>query len=342
MKALVCDHVGSFAGLNYRDMPDAEPRPDEVVVRVAAAGLLFTDTLLALGHYQERPELPFIMGNEVSGQIIKLGSAVRHLKIGDRVASVSDRFSCFAEQVALPAWLPARLPAKVPDTIAAALMSSYGTAQHALRQRAQLRSGETLVVTGAAGGTGAAAVQVGRAMGARVIAICSTAEKAAFARKQGADDTVVAAPSDLREALRIATAGKGADVVFDTVGGEVFEACARTMAFDGRMLIVGFASGAIPALRMNRPLVGGYSVIGVHWTSYAARHREVHADNMLQLMDWLERGSIQPPVDSILPMSMAATALQKIADRKVMGKIVLVPDGAHPPPLQGEPVFRRG
>lgn len=326
MKALVCDRVGSFDGLNYREVPDPEPGPDDVVIQVAAAGLLFTDTLLALGHYQERPALPFILGNEVAGTVTKVGSSVRSLRIGDRVASVSNRFSCFAQQLALPSWLPARLPPHVDETSSAALMSSFGTAQHALRQRAQLRSGESLVVTGAAGGTGAAAAQIGRAIGARVIAICSTPEKAAFARAQGAAESIIATTTDVREALKSITDGKGVDVVFDTVGGAVFDACARSMAAEGRILIVGFASGTIPSLRMNRPLVGGYSVLGVHWTTYADRHRETHAANMLELMGWLERGEIKPPVDSVLPMSAAATALQKMVDRKVMGKIVLVPD----------------
>lgn len=325
MKALVCEVAGSFSDLRYRDFAEPDPAPDEVVVRVGAAGVLFTDTLLARGLYQERPAFPFVMGNEAAGVVVKVGSAVRALNVGDRVASVSNRFSCFAEQVALPDWLPARLPATVPDTVGAALMSSYGTAQHALRQRAQLRAGETLVVTGAAGGTGAAAIQVGRAIGARVIGICSTAEKAAFAKAQGADEAIVASAKEVRDAISAATGGKGADVVFDTVGGELFEACARSMAFEGRMLIVGFASGAIPSLRMNRPLVGGFGVLGVHWTTYAERHRDIHSQNMAELMDWLERDIIQPPVDSVLPMSQAASALQKMADRLVMGKMVLVP-----------------
>lgn len=324
MKALVCETAGGVDQLVYRDFPDPKPKPNEVLVRVRAAGAIFTDILLAAGKYQERPDVPFVLGSEVAGVVAAVGSKVIRFRPGDRIASVSNHFSAFAEFIVLEDYLPARLPDGTSFETGAAWMSAYGTAQHALRQRAALKPGEALVVTGAAGGTGSAAVQAGRAIGAQVTAVCSTQDKADFALAHGAHNAIVLAQEDLPAGIKRLTLGKGADVVFDTVGGEAFEGCVKAMCPEGRILVVGFASGTVPALRIHKTLLGSFSVIGVHWTTWAARHPDAHIQNMDELSGWLQQGLITPLVDSTYPLSEGAKGLHRIADRKVMGKVVLV------------------
>jgi NADPH2:quinone reductase len=325
MKALVCDRFGSLDDIHYRDIGQPVPGPGEILVRVRSAGAVFTDVLFALGRYQSTPPLPFILGTEVAGTVAALGPGVSRFAVGDRIASVAIEFGGFAEYLVLPEWLPTALPATVGFQVGAALMSSAATAQHALRQRASVRRGETLVVTGAAGGTGSAAVQVGKAIGARVVAVCSSERRARFCRELGADATVLYPTRDLREDLHEATGGLGADVVFDTVGGDVFDACARAMAYNGRLLVVGFASGRLPTLPVNRTLLGVYSVIGVHWLSFVRRQPALHAANMDELMGWAERGTVVPRVTRTLPMSDGVAALTDLAERRALGKIVLIP-----------------
>ncbi|RJG02677.1 NADPH:quinone oxidoreductase family protein [Noviherbaspirillum sedimenti] len=325
MKALVCNNFGDVNTLSYQEMPDPNAGSDDVLVQVRAAGVVFTDILLAEGKYQTKPALPFILGTEISGDVVAVGSNVTRFKPGDRVMSLAMNFGAFAEKIALPGWLPTRLPPNISYESGAAMMSSTATAQHALRQRADMQVGETLVVTGAAGATGSGAIQVGKAIGARVIAVCSSDEKAAFAKSQGADETINYTKEDLKKAIKERTGGRGADVVFDTVGGDVFGACARAMATNGRLLVVGFASGNLPILPVNLTLVKVYSVIGVHWLTFVRQQPELHAKNMEELLVWVEQGIINPAIDSVVPLSEGVAALKRLSSRRAMGKVVIKP-----------------
>lgn len=323
MKALVCDCYGSFDCVRYRDVPDPVAKPDEILVSIRAAGAVFTDLLFVQGRYQVKPDLPFVLGSEMAGEVIAVGERVTRFRPGDRIMSLALRFGAFAERIALPEWLPVRMPASLPYETGAALISSSATAQHALRQKAQLQPGETLVVTGAAGGTGSAAIQVGKAIGARVIAVVSSAERAQFCKSLGADDTIDYNREDLKQAIKDRTEGRGADVILETVGGNAFDACSRAMAVDGRLLVVGFASGRIPSLPVNLTLVKVYSVIGVHWLTFVKKNPELHAANMEELVTWVEQGLVSPPVSAVFPLSEGVSALKKIESRDVLGKVVL-------------------
>lgn len=292
------------------------------MIRVRSAGVCHTDLLFVLGKYQATPSLPFIPGSEVAGDVVAVGSSVRDFRPGDRVVSLAPNFGGFAERVAVPAAIAAKIPAAASYESAAALMSSYGTAQHALRQRAMLQRGETLLVTGAAGGAGIAAVQIGACLGAKVIAVCSTEEKARFCLRHGATETIVYEQVDLKSALR-RLAVNGVDVVFETVGGTVFEACSRSMAINGRLLVVGFASGHIPKLAINLPLVKVYSIVGVHWLTFVLKNIAGHRHNMGELIGWLREGLISPPIHSIESLANGVAALRLLASREVLGKLVL-------------------
>ncbi|MGY4103724.1 NADPH:quinone oxidoreductase family protein [Nocardia sp. R16R-3T] len=323
MMALVCDRFGSLDELVYREVDDPVPGPDDVLVRVHASAAVFADILLVGGRYQTTPALPFIPGAEVAGEVIGLGANVTRWNVGDRIMSLAMNFGGFAEQIVLPEWLPSRVPDGVPYEQAAAVMSSAATAQHALRDKARLAAGEVLLVTGAAGGTGSAAIQVGKLLGARVIAVCSTPEKAAFCLELGADDAVVHLHENLRDRVRALTGGRGADVVFDTVGGALFDDCMRSTAMDGRILVVGFASGDFPTLPVNLALVKVFSVIGVHWMSFVQQHPARHEEHMRELCRWLGDGSFRPAVTAHFPLDSGKVALERIASRLVMGKVVV-------------------
>ena len=325
MKALVCDAYGSIDAVHYRDVPDPVPRRGEILISVKAAGAVLTDVLFALGTYQVKPPLPFVLGSEIAGEILAVGEGVTRFKVGDRVASLAIEFGAFAEKIVLPDWLPSPLPKNVPFEKGAVLMSSAATAQHALRQRGALLAGETLVVTGAAGGTGSAAIQVGQAMGARVIAVCSSAERASFCLSLGADEAIDYSREDLKQAIKDRTGGQGADVVFETVGGDIFDACSRAMAVEGRLLVVGFAAGRIPTLETNLPLVKVYALIGVHWLTFVKRHPDQHAANMEELMAWVSSGAVSPAIDDVMPLENGADALRRLQNREVLGKLVLTP-----------------
>jgi NADPH2:quinone reductase len=289
MKALVCEAYGSVDDLVYRDMPDPVPGPGEVLVAVKAIGVNFPDGLLVEGKYQARPECPFAPGSEISGDVVAVGDGVSQFEIGDRVLSLTTSFGAYAEKIVLPADVVHKIPASMSYETGAALLAATGTAHHGLRQRGQLKAGETLLVLGAAGGTGIAAVQIGKAIGARVIAACSTEEKLAFAKSQGADEGINYNTQDLKQAIKDLTNGRGVDVVYDPVGGDAFDVCSRSMAWNGRLLVVGFASGRIPELPVNLTLVKGYSVLGVFWGSFTIKQPEDHAANMRELFQWFER-----------------------------------------------------
>lgn len=325
MKALVCEAYGPVDDLVYRDMPDPAPGPGEVLVAVKAIGVNFPDGLLVEGKYQARPECPFAPGSEVSGDIIALGKGVDQFAVGDRVLSLTTSFGAYAEKIALPAGVVHKIPESMSYETGAALLAATGTAHHGLRQRGQLRAGETLLVLGAAGGTGIAAVQIGKAIGARVIAACSTEEKLAFAKAQGADEGINYTTQDLKQAIKDLTNNQGVDVVYDPVGGDAFDACSRSMAWNGRLLVVGFASGRIPELPVNLTLVKGYSVLGVFWGSFTIKQPEEHAANMRELFQWLEAGKVVPVIDAEFSLQDGIEAIKKVTGRNVMGKVIIKP-----------------
>ncbi|HAD10488.1 MAG TPA: NADPH:quinone oxidoreductase [Porticoccaceae bacterium] len=325
MKALVCEQYGPVEDLKYRDFPDPEPAPGEILVAVKAIGVNFPDGLLVEGKYQARPECPFAPGSEISGEVVGLGEGVIDFAVGDRVLALTTNFGAYAEQITLPSLAAYKMPASMDYETGAALLAASGTAHHGLRQRGRLQAGETLVVLGAAGGTGIAAVQIGKAMGARVIAVCSSEEKLAFAKSQGADDGINYSEQDLNKAIKALTNGRGADVVYDAVGGDAFDACSRAMAWDGRLLIVGFASGRIPTLPVNLTLVKGYSVVGVFWGQFTQTEPEAHAANMRELFQWCEAGKVKPIVDRTYKLADGIDAIKYVTGRNVMGKVVITP-----------------
>lgn len=325
MKAIVCKEYGPLDLLQFTDVDDPTPAPKEVVVNVKAAGVNFPDALIVQGLYQDKPALPFTPGIEFAGDIAELGEAVSHLAVGTRVLGFSSNYGAYAEKVCCPAMSLIPIPDAMPYSDAANLVCAHGTAQHALRQRANMQAGETLLVLGAAGGTGIAAVQIGKAMGARVIAACSSDEKLAIAKASGADELINYNEKDLRSELKALTQGKGVDVVYDPVGGAAFDASSRSMARNGRLLVVGFASGTIPSLPVNLALVKEYSVIGVFWGSFTQHEPAVFADNMKELFDWYQQGKIQVVTDAEIPLPNAIDALKAMTERQVKGKIVLIP-----------------
>ncbi len=324
MKAIVCNEFGPVEALKYQDVPDPEATKGHVVVDVKACGVNFPDGLLVQGLYQIKPERPFIPGNEVAGVISEVGEGVKYLKVGMRVIALC-MTGGYAEKVACPATHVLPIPDAIPDEEAAALVTAHATAHHALKQRAQIKAGETLLVTGAAGGTGLAAVQIGKEMGAKVIAVCSTQEKLDVAKANGADILINYTETDLKTAIKEVTGGKGVDVVYECVGGDTFHACSRSMAWNGRLLVVGFAGGEIPQFPVNLSLVKGYSVVGVFWGSFTQHQPQDFAANMKELLNWYVQGKVKVVVDDTLPLANAQDALNKVMGREVMGKMTLKP-----------------
>ena len=327
MKAVLCKTLGPPESLVVDDVPTPEPGPGEVRIRVAAAGVNFPDTLIVQGLYQERPELPFTPGGEAAGVVDAVGEGVTHLAVGDRVLAFTGR-GAFAEMLVAPAAVVVPVPEALPLDVAAGFLLAYGTSHHALRQRAQLQEGETLLVLGAAGGVGLAAVELGALLGARVVAAASTDEKLALCREYGAAETINYTDEDLRDGLK-RVLGKGKpDVVFDPVGGDLSEAAFRSIGWNGRHLVVGFAAGDIPQLPLNLPLVKGASLVGVFWGTFTQREPGVNLENMAELIGWVESGKIRPHVSKRFPLDRAPEALRWMMDRKAMGKVILELPGA--------------
>ncbi len=322
MKAIVCEAYGAIDGLKYSEVPDPAPGPREIVIGAEAIGVNFPDGLLVQGLYQSKPPTPFTPGMEVVGKVLSVGSEVKRFKPGDRVGAVS-MLGAFAEQVKVHQNAAMPVPPGADAGQVTALMCGYGTAHHAVKQRAQLKAGETLAVTGAAGLTGLAAVQIGKAMGAKVIAIASSEEKRNLALENGADAAI--GYDNLKDALKEATGGQGVDVAFDVVGGDAFDALSRSMAWGGRLLVIGFAGGRIPEFPVNLALVKGYSVVGVFWGTFTQREPEANAANMAELMQWFATGKIRPHVERTFPLEKAGEALKFIHDRQAAGKVVLKP-----------------
>ncbi len=322
MKAVMCTELGGPEKLVVSELPSPRAGAGEVVISVHAAGVNFPELLLIAGKYQARPELPFVPGMEVAGIISETGPGVKHLEPGQRVAA-HNPFGGYAEEVVVPAHTVIPLTEDASFEDAAGMIVTYGTAHHALGARAALKAGENLLVLGAAGGVGIAAVQVGKAMGARVIAAASSAEKLALARENGADEVIDYSSENLKERVRALTGGDGADVIYDPVGGDIFDSAVRAVAWDGRYLVIGFASGRIPKLAANLPLLKSWRLVGVFWGAFAVREPEANATNFREIMAWYAEGRIKPHVGATYPLEHAAEALAAMRDRKAMGKIIL-------------------
>lgn len=326
MKAIVCEEFGPLSSLKYKDVPDPKPGKGQALLEIRATGVNFPDGLLVQGSYQVKPERPFIPGVEYCGIVSQIGEGVSNVKVGQKVICTNPAYGGFAEKVVVDARILFPIPDDFPDVDAANILCAHGTAHHALKQRAQIKPGETLVVLGAAGGTGLAAVQIGKAMGARVIAVCSTDAKLSVAKDSGADELINYTTTDLKTAIKSATGGKGADVVYDAVGGDAFDVCSRSMARNGRLLVVGFASGRIPSLPVNLTLVKEYSVVGVFWGSFVAHEPKVFDANMKELFEWYQAGAVRLITEEVFPLSRAGDAMAKVMSRDVKGKVVVVPD----------------
>ena len=324
MKAIVCKDWGPPDSLELQDLPDLVPEAGEVVVEVRAAGVNFPDVLTVQGKYQYRPELPFTPGNEFAGTVRAVGDGVSRFKAGDKVIGFA-RSGAFAEQVRAPADVLMPMPPGMDFDTAAAITLTYGTSHHAVVDRAQLKAGETMLVLGAAGGVGLAAIEIGKALGARVIAAASSAEKLEVCRAHGADVLIDYSKEDLREALKAATAGRGPDVIYDPVGGPYTEPALRSIAWRGRHLVIGFAAGEIPKLPWNLMLLKGASVVGVFWGEFARREPKANVAAMREMLGWMAEGKLKPLVSQRYALAETAKALNDMADRKVTGKVVIVP-----------------
>ena len=323
MHAWVCANATGVDDLQWVEQPTPEPADGEVLVAIEAASLNFPDLLIVQGKYQFKPPLPFVPGAEFAGTVQAVGADVRHVKVGQRVACLSS-VGAFATHAVVNATLCVPLPPGFRAVDGSAFIMTYATSHHALIDRAQLKAGETLLVLGAAGGVGTAAIQIAKAAGARVIAAASSEAKCAFCLSIGADATIDTSTQNLRDAIKSITAGKGPDVIYDPVGGEQTEAAFRSIAWRGRHLVVGFASGPIPALPLNLALLKGASVVGVFWGDFAKREPKAAAAMMLELMIWYGEGKIKPVIDATMPMTELKAAFARMAARDVRGKLVLV------------------
>jgi NADPH2:quinone reductase len=322
VKAVVCRQFGPPESLMIEELPSPRPGPGQAVVSVRAASLNFPDVLVIQNKYQMKPPLPFSPGSELAGVVKEVADGVTSVAPGDRVmAAVA--VGAFAEEVAVDAAKLHRIPDGMPDEDASGLLFTYGTCEHALVDRAALQPGETLLVLGASGGIGVAAIEIGVALGARVIACASSEAKLAVCRQHGASDTIDYSRDDLRERVKALTEGKGADVVCDAVGGPYSEPALRSTAWRGRFLVVGFAAGEIPKIPLNLVLLKGCAIVGVFWGDFMRREPALFNESVRNVCEWYGEGKLKPHISEILPMARAAEALQKMASRQVTGKIVL-------------------
>ena len=324
MKALLCREYGPIDRLKVEEVPSPRPGPNEVVVEVKASSLNFPDALLVQGLYQVKPPLPFSPGMELAGVVTQVGTGVRNLEPGDRVIASPGRGG-FAQECLVPAERVSRLPAGMDYETGSAFMLTYCTSLHALQDCGHLAPGETLVVLGAAGGVGSSAIEVAKAMGARVIAAASSEEKLAFCQALGADETIDYQTGDLRQRILDLTSGKGAEVVYDPVGGTHTEAALRATAWRGRLLVIGFASGVIPQVKLNLALLKERSLIGVYWGDWVQRDPDGQRRNVERLAEWFAQGKIRPAVSERVALADAPAAMTRLLQRKVKGKVVIVP-----------------
>ena len=323
MHAWLCSNPTGVDALTWQHMPTPTPGPGEVLIQIQAASLNFPDLLIVQNKYQMKPPLPFVPGAEYAGVVQALGEGVTHLHIGQSVACLSGTGGFGTHTLAL-AQLCLPLAEGFAAVDAAAFIMTYATSHHALVDRGQLKAGETVLVLGAAGGVGTAAIQIAKAIGARVIAAASSDEKCALCMQQGADATINYSNQNLREALKALTHGQGPDVVYDPVGGDFAEPAFRSIAWRGRYLVVGFAAGPIPALPWNLALLKGASIIGVFWGDFSRREPQANATMMQTLLNWYAQGKIKPVIDHTLPMSELKQAYTEMGSRGVMGKLVMV------------------
>ncbi|MCO6055840.1 NADPH:quinone oxidoreductase family protein [Pseudomonas sp. MOB-449] len=322
MKAVLCKAFGPADTLVLEEVASPEPKKNEILIDVHAAAVNFPDTLIIEGKYQFKPPFPFSPGGEAAGVVAAVGEKVSHLKPGDRVMALTG-WGSFAEQVAVPSYNVMPIPKGIDFNSAAAFGMTYGTSMHALKQRANLQPGETLLVLGASGGVGLAAVEIGKAMGARVIAAASSAEKLEVAKAAGADALINYSEENLKERVKELTGGQGADVIYDPVGGDLFDAAVRSINWNGRLLVVGFASGRIPELPVNLALLKGASVVGVFWGSFAQRQPQDNLANFQQLFAWYAEGKLKPLVSQTFPLERASDAINALATRQAVGKVVV-------------------
>jgi NADPH2:quinone reductase len=324
MRVAQFSEFGGPQALRLEEVTAPSPGPDEVLIKVSAVGLNFFDTLLLRNKYQVSPPLPFSPGAEIAGTVERLGVNVTDLKLGQRVAAYVGGNGC-REQVVTKAKNAVPIPANVSDEVAAGIIITYGTALHGLQDRAALQPGETVAVLGAAGGAGLAAVELAKLMGARVIAVASSGDKLALARENGADEGINYEEEDLKARLKQLAAPKGIDVLYDAVGGAHAEPSVRAMAWEGRYLVVGFASGTIPRIPLNLVMLKGCAVIGVFWTAFVERYPEKHRANMIKLLDWCAKGLISPHIHASFGLIETAKALSLIEGRQVTGKVIVNP-----------------
>jgi NADPH:quinone reductase len=327
MQAWLCENPVGVDALQWKDLPTPQPKAGEVLVEVKAASLNFPDLLIVQNKYQHKPPLPFVPGSEFAGVVAAVGAGVTHLQVGQRVACLAGTGG-FGTHTLAPAARCVALPPAFPFVDAAAFIMTYATSYHALVDRAALKAGETVLVLGAAGGVGTAAIQVAKAVGAHVIAAASSDDKCELCRSIGADATInytrEAVPNAFRDAIKSATNGKGPDVVYDPVGGEFAEPAFRSIAWRGRYCVIGFAAGPIPSLPLNLPLLKGASVVGVFWGELARREPASAAATLQELAHWYADGRIKPVIDRTMPMAELKAAYERMGSRAVQGKLVLV------------------
>ncbi len=323
MHAWLCETPTGVDALTWKELPTPAPQAGEVLLEIRAASLNFPDLLIVQNKYQMKPPLPFVPGSEYAGVVQAVGEGVKHLKVGQHVACLSGTGG-FATHTIAPAALCMPLPDGFGFVDAAAFIMIYATSHHALVDRAQLKAGETVLVLGAAGGVGTSAIQIAKAMGARVIAAASTDEKCALCKSIGADATINYTTENLRDAIKALTDGKGPDVIYDPVGGDFAEPAFRSIAWRGRYLVVGFASGPIPVLPLNLTLLKGASIVGVFWGGFAKQEPQANAAMMQELATWYAQGKIKPVIDSTMPMADLKAAYAHMGSRNVKGKLVMV------------------
>jgi NADPH2:quinone reductase len=325
MKAVLCKVYGPPESLVIEEVEPLKPGPGQVVIGVKACGVNFPDTLIIEGKYQFKPEMPFSPGGEVAGIVKEIGDGVTGVNVGDRVIAFTG-WGGFAEEVLAEAAKLIPIPEGMDFITASAFVMAYGTSHYALKDRAKIQPGETLLVLGAAGGVGLAAVELGKAMGAHVIAAASSDEKLAVCREHGADKCINYANEDLKERVKALTAGRGVDVIYDPVGGNYSEAALRGMAWEGRHLVIGFTAGEIPRIPLNLTLLKGCSIVGVFWGSFTTRDPRRNQEHLRELVRWFQEGKLKPRISATYPLQRAAEALNDLLTRRVTGKAVLVVD----------------
>jgi NADPH:quinone reductase len=323
MKAVLCKEYGPPDSLVLAEVEPLRPGKGQVVISVKACGVNFPDTLIIQGKYQLKPDMPFTPGSEIAGIVKEVGEGVEHVQVGEHVIAFTG-VGGFAEEVAADAAKLIKMPSGMDFATAAAFTLVYGTSHHALKDRAQLKSDETLLVLGAAGGVGLAAVELGKVMGAHVIAAASSAEKLAVCQQHGADELINYSTEDLKERVKALTRGKGVNVIFDPLGGNYSEAALRSIAWNGRMLVIGFAAGDIPRIPLNLTLLKGCSIVGVFWGSFTEREPLRNQEHLQELLTWFAQGKIKPHISATYSLDQAADALNDVMNRKVKGKVVLV------------------